>query len=134
MRRKKRTKIIAIMVMVITIGGITMYCGIDKSGMINVYTTKTFELADYKWEIENFASNKNIGEIKEEKNVIDKVKILWNKEFNINSRQTKNIEISFDSQEECWHINNVVSRNTLGGVVHAIIRKNGDVVAIWYED
>ena len=44
------------------------------------------------------------------------------------------IEVAYDSKEECWHVYSTQSPNVLGGVLHTIIQKNGEVLAVWSDD
>ncbi len=99
-----------------------------------------FSLVKYQWEIENFSSDKNVGKVDNPSIAIEKAKELWIEKFSAINGQPYNpingrkIEVSYDSEEECWHINGTLPPNTLGGVPHAIIRKNGEVVAVWHDD
>ena len=104
-------------------------------------TVGEFSLVKYQWEIENFSYNENVGEVNNSNIAIEKAKKLWFEKFSAldektyNSINTGKIEISYDSEEECWHINSKKSSpNTLGGILHALIRKNGDVIAVWSDD
>lgn len=100
----------------------------------------TFELTKYQWEIENFPSDKNVGQVNDSDTAIEKAKELWIEEFSVidgkpyNPINGRKIEVSYDSDEECWHINGTLKPDTLGGVPHAIIRKNGNVIAVWHDD
>ena len=46
----------------------------------------------------------------------------------------RKIEVAYDLTEECWHIYGTLPKKTLGGVPHANIRKNGEVIAVWQDD
>ena len=71
---------------------------------------------------------------------VEKAKELWIDKFGTINGQPYNpingrkIEVSYDSEEECWHIYGTLPPNTLGGVPHVIIRKDGKVIAIWHDD
>lgn len=99
-----------------------------------------FTLATYQWEIENFPSDKKVGKVDNPNIAIEKAKELWVEESNIiagkpyDPTNEEKIEVSYDPEEECWHINGTLPPNTVGGVPHAIIRKNGEVIAAWYDD
>ena len=116
-------------------GTIFMLFNLDKSCNI-----KEFSLADYQWEVETFPSDKNVGQIDNAQTAVEKAKELWIDKFGTINGQPYNpingrkIEVSYDSEEECWHIYGTLPPNTLGGVPHVIIRKDGKVIAIWHDD
>ena len=97
-------------------------------------------MTDYQWEIKTFPSDKNVGQVDDVNTAIEKAKELWVDEFSIiigqpyNPINGRKIEVSYDSEEECWHINGTLPPNTLGGVTHAIIQKDGKVIAVWHDD
>ena len=45
----------------------------------------------------------------------------------------RDFKISYDPKEGCWHVYNILSNSTIANVFHALIRKNGDVIAVWHE-
>ena len=87
----------------------------------------------YQWEIENFSIQQNVGEVNDKTVAIEHAKSLWLEKYKIDVSE-KTIEVAYDTREECWHIYSKPQRNTVGGVSHALIRKNGDVLAAWCED
>ena len=64
---------------------------------------------------------------------IKNAKSLWLKKYNIDIPEKK-IKVAYDSREECWHVYGTLSPNNLGGVLHAIMQKNGDLLAVWIDD
>ena len=127
--------VIICIVLAVLGGGIFMLFDSNKS-----YNIKEFSLLNYQWEIETFPSDKNVGQVDDASTAIEKAKELWFEKFSMIGENTYNpingrkIEVSYDSKEECWHVNGTLQKNTLGGVPHAIIRKNGEGLAIWYDD
>ena len=99
-----------------------------------------FDLANYQWEIETFPSDKNVGEVNDAKIAIEKAKELWIEKFGlINGKpydptQGRKVNVSYDAENECWYINGTLPRNWNGGVPHALIQKDGKVLAIWHDD
>lgn len=99
-----------------------------------------FSLAEYQWEIETFSLDKNVGQVDDKNVAIEKAKSLWLEKYGIDNGQQYNfisgrkIEVSYDFKEECWHIYGTLQPNTLGGVPHSIIRKSGEVLAVWIDD
>ena len=101
---------------------------------------KEFSLLNFQWEIETFPSDKNVGQVDDANTAIEKAKELWIEKFSViggkpyDPVDLRKIEVAYDSTEECWHIYSTLPKNTLGGVPHAIIRKNGEVIAVWQDD
>ena len=92
-----------------------------------------FDLNEYRWEIETFSLDKNVGQVNNKKIAIEKAKSLWN-EQSYNFINERRIKVDYDCREESWHIYGTLPRNTLGGVPHAIIRKSGETLAVWVDD
>lgn len=101
---------------------------------------KAFSLSDYQWEIKNFSSDETVGRVDDANVAIEKSKELWNDKFGSNGEKPYakaklgDFTVSYDSQEECWHVTHTVSKNTLGGAAHAVIQKNWQVLAVWQDD
>jgi hypothetical protein len=136
MRKNRFVILIAIGIALIVIGAIIfMFLKSTNESEIG-----QFDLAQYQWEIETFPSDENVGQVNDANTAIEKAKELWIEKFSIIGGQSYNpingikIEVSYDSDSDCWHINSTQPSNVLGGVLHAIIRKNGEVVAVWFED
>lgn len=94
---------------------------------------KTFCLTEFQWEIQTFSTDQNIGEVNDKNIAIKNAKSLWLEKYSVDIPKTK-IEVAYDSKEECWHVYSMQSPNVLGGVLHSIIRKNGEVLAVWSDD
>lgn len=134
--RKKRIVFIVIGIVIVVLGGVFfMLCNSNQP-----HDIKEFSLLNYQWEIETFPSDKNVGPVDNANTAIEKAKELWIEEFSMIGEKPYapvnrgKFEVSYDSEKECWHVNGALSMNTLGGVPHAIIRKNGEVIAVWQDD
>ena len=91
-----------------------------------------FRVQEYQWELETFSSTSDVGELDTPQKAMKQAKALWReKGF---EPATKQIEIAYDQEAECWHVYNKPKADTVGGVAHAIIEKDGSVLAIWCED
>ena len=99
----------------------------------NTQIVGEFSLTDYQWEIQTFSTEQNVGYVKDKTYAINSAKQLWLEKYNIDI-SNKKIRVSFDSIESCWHVYTIQSPNVVGGVFHAIIHENGDVLAVWPED
>ena len=108
-----------------------LYCNSIVTGALGVmffmlcnsnqpHDIKEFSLLNYQWEIETLPSDKNVGQIDDANTAIEKAKKLWIEKFSIidgkpyASANRRKFEVSYDSKEECWHINGALSPNTLG--------------------
>lgn len=50
------------------------------------------------------------------------------------SFEAEEFEAEYDPKEESRHIYSVAPPDRLGGVGHAVIRQNGEVISVWMED
>ena len=106
----------------------------EESDTISI---ETFSITNYQCEIRVFSVDKNVGEIHDKDCAIKIAKSLWLEKYDRDIERYipgSEIKIAYDSQEDCWHIYNTTPPNILGGIYHAILRKNGEVIAIWAED
>ena len=124
----KNNRTIILVCSFVVIGG--LLCMIFWFLLSNV---ETFSLSEYEWEMENFQTVKNVGRLDDKNIAINQAKKLWQEKYQIDINKAK-IKIAYDAGEECWHAYSAPTLNTLGGVYHAIIRKNGEVLALWCED
>ena len=129
-----RKHVVLIVLVLVCIGGILSLLflahGSEES---NTSKVETFCLTKYQWEIQTFSEDQNVGEVNDENVAIKNAKSLWLKKYNIDIPEKK-IKVAYDSREECWHVYGTLSPNNLGGVLHAIMQKNGDLLAVWIDD
>lgn len=134
--RKKTIVLIMAGVVLVIIGG-AMIMSSDSSKPLDV---SEFDLKEYQWELETYPSDRSVGQVNDQETAIQIARLLWVEEYSTIGSQPHNpingreIEVSYDPNNECWHINGTVPLNTLGGVPHAIVQKDGKVLAIWYDD
>lgn len=126
---KKKVALFAIIMIVLAV-----ICGfiIALFGLNHQPDVGKFTLTEYQWEIENFPSDKNVGKVDDENTAIEKAKEMLSEKYGDTDGKKMNIE--YDSESGCWHVYGSVSPKELGGVPHAIIQRDGKVVAVWYED
>ena len=98
-----------------------------------------FNLTTYQREIETFPSDKNVGPVNDAITAIKKAKELWLEEFSeidgkpynpINGRE---IVVAYNHENEIWCVNGTLPRNHIGSVPHALIKKDGKVLAVFYK-
>lgn len=93
-----------------------------------------FNLENYRWAINEFPSDKKVDQINNVNDAVEAAKKLWAETFgndDINFYLNRPIEIYYDMNNECWHICGTLPDDMLGGVPHILIRKTGEVLAIW---
>lgn len=130
---KKIFTLIATVLVLAIIGGIiVMIIHSNKHPSI-----REFDIAKYQWEIENFSSQKNVGQVNDVDTVIQKAKELWIEKYSTVNDQSydpikgRKIEVFFDNNSDCWLIKTALLPDTKESVPHAIIRKDGMVIAVW---
>lgn len=113
---------------------------LQKSKEFKSHDVEIFDLTEYQWEIKTFPLDKNVGQVDDKNVAIEKAKSLLLEKYGIDNGQLYNsingrkIEVAYDFKEECWHVYGTLPPNTLGGVPHCIIRKSGEVLAVWIDD
>lgn len=124
----KKIIVLVISIALIAVGGtIIVLYNLKKQPDIGKFT-----IEEYKWEIENFQSDKNIGKVDNANIAIEKAKELWSEKYG--DTDGKKVNIEYDPESGCWHVCGLVSPKKFGGVPHAIIQRDGKVMAVWYED
>ena len=129
----KKIHVILIVIVLVCIGGLlSLLFLLHGPEEFNTVKVKTFCLTEYQWEIQTFSTDQNVGEVNEKNVAIEKAKALWLEKYNVDIPEKK-VKVAYDPKEECWHVYSTLSPNALGGVLHAIIQKSGDLV-VWSED
>ena len=140
MVKSKRIVLIVLVVLPVIGGLLTILFLLQKSKEAKAPDVGIFELTEYQWEITTFPSDKNVGQVDDKDVAIEKAKSLWLEQYDMDNRELYNsihggkIEVAYDFKEECWHIYGTLLPNTFGGVPHSIIRKSGEVLAVWMDD
>ena len=101
------------------------------------YETEDFDLQSFvsenKIETGNFG---NVEQTDDEKTAVDKAKALWDEKFGTadgrcyNVTEGRKVNICYDKNEACWLLYGTLPEDTFGSVPAAIIRSNGDVLAV----
>lgn len=130
----KKIHVTLIVIVLVSIGGLlSLLFLLHGPEEFNTPKVKTFCLTEYQWEIQTFSTDRNVGEVNDKNIAIKNAKSLWLEKYSVDIPKTK-IEVAYDSKEECWHVYSTQSPNVLGGVLHTIIQKNGEVLAVWSDD
>lgn len=106
-------------------------------------STKIYEVNSFDFEkfvAENNLTldyQRNVGEIKDAADAVEKAKALWDNDFGIidgkyyDPTEGRNVEVSFDQKSLCWLLCGTLPDNTFGTVPMAIIKSDGTVVSVW---
>lgn len=138
---KGKRIILMMLVVLVAIGGLS--CAVlwlQKSKGAKAHAVGNFDLSKYQWEIKTFPSDRNVGQVDDKDAATEKAKSLWLEKYGADDEQLRSfiggrkIEVAYDSKEECWHIYGTLPPNTLGGVPHVLVRKSGEVLAVWMDD
>ena len=79
----------------------------------------------------------NVGEINSAVEAVEAAKKIWDKEFGeisgtyYDPTEGRKIEIAFDENSDCWLLTGTLPEDTFGTVPIALIKSNGDVMAIY---
>ena len=135
-----KRKHIILCILVFVIGGLLYLIPTLQEIHANAQRKEDFSLTGflqrYDW-IDIGLENKNVGEVNSKKDAIEKAKALWQEKYPeyCDSRvNKKSIKVGYDDDEECWHIYAIQPRGMVGGMLHAFIEKDGDVLAVWVDD
>ena len=105
---------------------------------IQTYDVISFNLQEFI--IENNIDYKyfcNVGKINSPIDAVEKAKQIWDKEFGEiggtynDPTGGRKIEIAFDENSDCWLLTGTLPEDTFGTVPIALIKSNGDVMAIY---
>ncbi|MDR0890017.1 MAG: YbbC/YhhH family protein [Oscillospiraceae bacterium] len=105
-----------------------------------------FSLDDeyYQWALASFPSDKNVGDVLDAQSAIAKANELWLAapaeeaywpDEPINGEE---IVVQYDAKYQCWLVSGTLKNEpgfvTFGGVPHALIQIDGNVLAVWHSD
>jgi len=96
-------------------------------------TVGTFDMEEYQWYLEHFSVDIHVGEVNDADTAIAKARSLWSEEYG-GDFPVEKIKVAYNAAEECWLIRYKENPHALGGAQAALIKKNGEVLAIWFED
>ena len=131
---KKTVAMIGITILLIAVGIIVFFC--FKQPTVGEFALSEV-LSKYEWEIKEYPTDKNVGEVNTPQVAIEKAKELWLEEYRTvggkpyDPIKGRKILVSYDSANECWHLTVKIPRNVIGVFPHALIQKDGTVLAVW---
>lgn len=93
-----------------------------------------FEIATYSRYIDEFPSEKILGEISNERSAKEKAESLFREIYGDSIKTKKPFTVSFDEKSQVWLVQGTLSKNHDGGVPHILIQKSdGKVLAVWHD-
>lgn len=102
------------------------------------YIIEDFKIADYAWGIKNFPTWGKLEAIEGVEDAAQKGIDLWVKHLTIHEERVQYdpingepIIVAYDEEADCWLIKGTLPPNVSGAVPTAIIRSNGEIVAVW---
>ena len=105
---------------------------------IQTYNVTSFNLQEFiKENNVDYKYFCNVGEIESAIEAVEKAKKLWDKEFGkiagtyYDPTGGRKIDIAFDENSDCWLLSGTLPDDTFGTVPVALIKSNGDVMAIY---
>jgi len=132
----KKAMLVIIPILLVFGIGIIIFLDTTKYDRI---TVGDFQLSEYRWAIEDFPYNRNVGSVDNPRTAIERAKELWVERFSrpgekpYNHISSRKVEVSFDAENECWLVNGVLPFFFDGGAPNAIIQRNGEVLAVWHD-
>lgn len=129
---KKRIIIICgILLIVVLTGGIIIYNDFEKAKV------KSFSLNDHPYylqAIQDFPSNKYLGEILNAEQAKEKAINEWLDLFGDKINNEKPYQVFFDKENEVWLVKGSLPKGSKGGVAYILMKKSdGKILAIWHD-
>ena len=129
---KKRIMIICgILLIVVLTGGFIIYNYFEKSKV------KSFSLNDqtyYLQAIQDFPSDKYLGEILNAEQAKEKAIKEWLDLFGNKINNEKPYQVFFDEENDVWLVKGTLPKGRKGGVAYILIKKSdGKILAIWHD-
>ena len=127
---KRKTMLILMLVFALCIGAVAFVILRNRAAQ-----TGSFGLGDYQTQIEQFASDRNVGAITDTGDLLKKTEKVWTDIFGESVRNEKPYQIAWDEGSGVWMVSGTLhSRFALGGTAHILIENDtGKVLAVWHE-
>lgn len=101
------------------------------------YVAYDFSPEDYRWGIENFPVDTNVGAIKDANAAVESAKKLWCKKWGEMNGKPYDpthgcpIEVFYNQEADYWLVQGTLPSGVSGAVPCAIFTSSGDVIAVW---
>ena len=120
-------------VVFISVGIIFLICAVIVI-IVRVNSSKvgTFNLNDYKEEIDNFPSEEELGAISGPKDALKKAEKLFIELYGNSVKKWKPYKIFYDEENGVWLIEGSTKFFLMSGGVGVLIKDSGEVLAVWH--
>lgn len=96
-------------------------------------SSNNFKLKDYNYYVENFSSEKVLGEIDSEEQARKTAEKVFVEIYGKSVVDKKPYRVSFDDESQVWLVQGNISKHNIGGIPNILIQKSdGKVLAIWH--
>ena len=134
---KKKTIIVCGMLLVVVlIGSIIFYNYFEKESALERVNVQPFSLNDHPYylqAIQDFPSDKYLGEILTAEQAKEKAINEWLDLFGNKIYKEKPYQVFFDEENEVWLVKGTLEKGKVGGVAYILIQKyDGKILAIWH--
>ena len=134
---KKEKVILLIVAVVLMISSLIIYYEFGQ-GQVNVIMSNEkvgeFDFSDYEEYVKQFPSDERIKsdlELKELKaEAISILEKVYGKDVN---SETKKYKVYYDEENKVWLVTGTLPKDMDGGVPYILIRKSGEVLAVWHD-
>lgn len=125
-------KKILILIPILLICGV-MYMSIFRAD--NKEPIGKFSLNEYQYFIENFPSDKVLGNISNASKAKEEAEKVWIEIYGEDvKKDIKPYVVMYDETSKTWLVTGTLPKNMLGGVPNIIIQgNNGKVLAVWHD-
>lgn len=127
----KRYKLRALVLLIIL--GLLCVCAIGSKDN----TVERFDLADYQEYIDRYSTTMTVGEINDRKTAVQEASNIFLEMFGEDAANYETYWVGFDSNHDVWYIAALAADPSSGAIVfgggpEALIKSNGEVLAVWY--
>ena len=133
--KKQRWIFIIALILVVFVTSVIIL-NLNKETKVGVFSLSDFQTP---LSVEQYRYPKNVGVVESPEEAMNIAIELWKERELLDDlvcdySKTENLEVSFDDAEQCWHINGKTPRKLFGGMPHVLVRKSGEVLAVWVDD
>ncbi len=131
---KKRNVIISCAVICTIVSAILVLI-LHKSTSDSI-EVKPFMLNQYRRELSSFSTDKQVGKIVDERDVLEKAERIFLETFGDDVLKEKPFNLYFDQENKVWLVTGSCPSGSRykGGVAYLLVSEEGHVLAVWHEE
>ena len=97
---------------------------------------KPFMLNQYRRELSSFSTDKQVGKIVDERDVLEKAERIFLETFGDDVLKEKPFNLYFDQENKVWLVTGSCPSGSQykGGVAYLLVSEEGHVLAVWHEE